>query len=218
MDRNLVDDAYRAYAYFRWVDDILDAEPGTQAERMTFIQRQQYLLESGYRREILDNCPEEHILVDLIQNDTEENSGLQSYLRNMMAVMAFDVDGAPPDSQAGVGFVHPLLSFAVTDALITLSVTFSHPDDRNRYLPVQGAHIIHMLRDMWKIPGWVISIFPKRPSKARVSPSRMSIILLTGSGSRPGGTGKWYFRAGREYLTRLKACAARCPLCLHRPF
>ncbi len=93
VDRSLVDDAYRAYAYFRWVDDILDAETGTQADRLTFIQRQQHLLESGYQREILDNLtPEEHILVDLISNDTEENSGLQSYLRNMMAVMAFDVD------------------------------------------------------------------------------------------------------------------------------
>jgi hypothetical protein len=26
VDRERVDDAYRAYAYFRWVDDVLDAD------------------------------------------------------------------------------------------------------------------------------------------------------------------------------------------------
>ena len=29
VDRDLTDDAYRTYAYFRWVDDILDAASGS---------------------------------------------------------------------------------------------------------------------------------------------------------------------------------------------
>src|SRR5512137_1215090 len=29
VDRERVDDAYRAYGYFRWVDDILDADSGS---------------------------------------------------------------------------------------------------------------------------------------------------------------------------------------------
>jgi len=32
------------------------------------------------------------MLVELIRNDTEKNSGLHSYLFNMMAVMAFDAE------------------------------------------------------------------------------------------------------------------------------
>ena len=31
VDRERVDDAYRAYGYFRWVDDVLDAEFGLKA-------------------------------------------------------------------------------------------------------------------------------------------------------------------------------------------
>ena len=48
VDRPLVDDAFRAYAYFRWVDDVLDAVASTgwaagDAERMVrmrFLERQ----------------------------------------------------------------------------------------------------------------------------------------------------------------------------------
>jgi phytoene/squalene synthetase len=34
VDRDLVEDAYRAYAYFRWVDDVLDEHAGAQAEKI----------------------------------------------------------------------------------------------------------------------------------------------------------------------------------------
>ena len=44
-DRDRVADAYRAYAYFRWVDDVLDAEVGSELARRAFLQRQQSLLE-----------------------------------------------------------------------------------------------------------------------------------------------------------------------------
>ena len=46
IDRKLVDDAYRAYGYFRWVDDTLDAQTGTRSEKLSFITRQKDLLES----------------------------------------------------------------------------------------------------------------------------------------------------------------------------
>lgn len=32
------------------------------------------------------------MLIELVSNDTEQNSGSQFYLRNMMAVMAFDME------------------------------------------------------------------------------------------------------------------------------
>jgi hypothetical protein len=36
-DRDRVADAYRAYGYFRWVDDTLDAGPGSGPERSAFL-------------------------------------------------------------------------------------------------------------------------------------------------------------------------------------
>lgn len=91
-ERSHVQDACHAYAYFRWVDDLLDSNSGTQQSKLAFIDRQSRLLEACYRKEPQPvACPEEQMLVDLIASDTEEFSGLQIYLRNMMAVMSFDV-------------------------------------------------------------------------------------------------------------------------------
>ena len=93
VDRDRVDDAYRAYAYFRWVDDYLDQEGRERSEGLAFINRQQKLLNCGYRDTWPDNLSlEERMLADLIQGDKETDSGLQAYLRNMMAVMAFDAE------------------------------------------------------------------------------------------------------------------------------
>src|SRR6266498_5487284 len=72
-DRDRVTDAYRAYAYFRWVDDVLDAESGSQSERSAFVNRQKSLLESCYRGESLrDMRPEEKMLADLSQRNDEK--------------------------------------------------------------------------------------------------------------------------------------------------
>jgi phytoene/squalene synthetase len=99
VDRERVDDAYRAYAYFRWVDDVLDAESGSgpalkygePSARMIFLERQKSLLESCYRGESpRDVDIQENMLVELVHNDQEKNSGLRSYMSNMMMVMDFD--------------------------------------------------------------------------------------------------------------------------------
>ena len=91
VDRERVEDAYRAYAYFRWVDDTLDAETVTGVERGAFIQRQKSLLEKCYRGEIAwDVDIQEQMLINLILGDHEKDSGLRSYLHNMMQVMDFD--------------------------------------------------------------------------------------------------------------------------------
>src|SRR5690349_13053032 len=91
VDHERVADAYRAYAYFRWVDDKLDSEALLPDERNTFLARQKYVLEACYRGEaVLDANPEEQMLIELIRHDEDRNSGLQSYLKNMMQVMEFD--------------------------------------------------------------------------------------------------------------------------------
>ena len=52
MDRDRVQDAFRAYAYFRWVDDQLDTNAGTQQEKKALLDRQCALLEACYSGEI----------------------------------------------------------------------------------------------------------------------------------------------------------------------
>src|SRR5512144_1887602 len=91
VDRDRIEDAYRAYGYFRWVDDTLDAESISGPGRIAFLERQKSLLEKCYRGEApRDTNIQEHMLVELVQHDHEKDSGLQSYLNNMMRVMDFD--------------------------------------------------------------------------------------------------------------------------------
>ena len=64
VDRERVADAYRAYAYFRWVDDTLDAGPKSGLERTAFLQRQRSLLDRCYRGvPTLDAGVEESMLI-----------------------------------------------------------------------------------------------------------------------------------------------------------
>jgi phytoene/squalene synthetase len=153
VDSNLVADAYRAYGYFRWVDDVLDAEEGSLPENVAFINRQKSLLESYYRGEIVnDLCVEERILFDLVRNDKEVNSGLQAYLRNMMDVMSFDVKRRGHIiTQAELIEYSQKLATAVTEAIYYF-IGHGEPAPRHetRYLAVTAAHITHMLRDAFE--------------------------------------------------------------------
>ena len=64
VDRGRVPDAYRTYAYFRWLDDRLDQEQQERPERIAFVERQKALMEALYRGEMpRDLCEEETMLV-----------------------------------------------------------------------------------------------------------------------------------------------------------
>ncbi len=150
VDDCRVEDAYRAYAYFRWVDDWLDLETRPRTERLAFVKRQQALMNGGYRGQLLvDPTPEERLLADLIRSDTEPNSGLQAYIRNMMAVMAFDADRRGRlISQSELNDYTRWLAVAVTEAMHHfIGHNSASPQGEMRYMAVIGAHITHMLRD-----------------------------------------------------------------------
>lgn len=150
VDRDRVSDAYRAYAYFRWVDNILDADTGSRSERLMFANRQKTLLEQGYRGEPVGQlCSEETMLIDMIESDVEPDSGLQKYLRNMMAVMLFDAErrGRLVTQSDLTEYTH-CLAVAVTEALhYFIGHDDASPHDEVRYQAVTGAHLTHMLRD-----------------------------------------------------------------------
>ena len=150
VDWGRVGDAYRAYAYFRWVDDQLDEGGLSQSERMAFVERQGMLIERCYRGYFPTHFPqEEGLLIDLIRGDQEPDSGLQSYIRYMMAVMAFDAErrGRLISGQELNNYTY-WLAAAVTEALHHfIGHGCESPHGERRYQAAIGAHITHMLRD-----------------------------------------------------------------------
>jgi phytoene/squalene synthetase len=150
VDRHLVPDAYRAYAYFRWVDDHLDRELSDDPARLDFIDRQRGLVDSCYfGLWPNDVTPEEGMLVDLIRHDRGEKRGLQTYIQEMLAVMAFDAGRQGRlISQAELDKYVRHLATAVTEALhYFIGHCCPSPQSEARYLAASGAHITHMLRD-----------------------------------------------------------------------
>jgi phytoene/squalene synthetase len=150
VDRDRVDNAFRTYAYFRWVDDKLD-QPGSELlERSVFVERQRALMDYLYRGQTpFDLTDEEQMLADLINSDREPNSGLQIYIRNMMSVMVFDAyRRGRLISQKELNEYTHWLATAVTEAMhYFIGHCCASPQDDTRYLAVTAAHIVHMLRD-----------------------------------------------------------------------
>ncbi len=150
VDRPLVPDAYRAYAYFRRLDDRLDQPGMEKPERVALVERQTALIDRCYRgAPPRDLTAEERLLADLIRGDLEKNSGLHSYIRNMMAVLAFDAGRRGRlISQAELAEYTRLLATAVTEALhYFIGHDCRPPGSDARYMAATGAHISHMLRD-----------------------------------------------------------------------
>jgi phytoene/squalene synthetase len=150
VDRDRVQEAYQAYAYFRWVDDHLDQAQLLASERIAFLDRQRILMDSCYRGDWPSHTGvEERMLVDLIHGDREKNSGLQAYIRNLMAVMVIDTYRRDRlISENELAEYSRLLATAVTEALHHfIGHNCRSPRSEASYLAAAGAHITHMLRD-----------------------------------------------------------------------
>jgi phytoene/squalene synthetase len=150
-DRDLVDDCLRAYAYFRWADDRIDLDISSDDDRLRFLERQTKLVESCYRRErLVDLTPEEEMLADLIAHDRGNPDGLQSFIRNFMWVLEFDVlrKGRPVQAKDLNAYSTHLAKAVMDGFQYFIGNSHRYPKSPDRPLAVLGAHVTHMLRDM----------------------------------------------------------------------
>ena len=149
-DRDLVDDCLRAYAYFRWADDMIDLGQLDLAGRSAFIRRQTSLIDQLYRREVVEDlCPEELMLAELIAHDCAKNSGLHSFITNFMAVIAFDADrqGRSITREELSSYTNNLATAVMDGIQYFIGNGQPYPKTCDRTMAVTGAHIAHMLRD-----------------------------------------------------------------------
>jgi phytoene/squalene synthetase len=151
VDRDLEEDFYRGYAYFRWVDDIVDLVARSLDERIAFVNRQRELVDALYRGDRPRHVsPEEQMIVDLVRHDRGEHSGLQSFIRKFLAVLDFDahrrgrlITGRELD------WYSSYLGQSVTDGIqYFIRNGHQYPSASNHYLAATAAHIVHMLRDL----------------------------------------------------------------------
>lgn len=151
VDSDLVDDALRAYAYFRWVDDFVDLRSQTKTESTSFTARQKEIIESLFRGDRPSDLePEEEMVADLIDGHRMQDGGLHSYIRKMMGVIDFDAHRRGVlISGEELAWYSQTLGASVVDAIqFFIGRKHSYPDTNNRYLSGIAAHLAHMLRDM----------------------------------------------------------------------
>jgi len=209
-----VDDAYRSYAYFRWVDDVLDADSGSESERRAFLERQKSLLEKcsqGKTPQVVS--VQEKMLVELMQRDRERDSGLQYYLHNMMLVMDFDARRRGRlISQVELNEYTRWLATAVTENLhYFIGYGEFSPHDETRYLAVSAAHIVHMLRDTYDDVQAGYYNIPREMLEANhIGPQDIHSPAYRAWVKSRVSLAREYFEAGRAYFSRVQN--ARCRL------
>lgn len=151
VDKDLVDDSYRAYAYFRWADDVVDEHLKTREERLAFIRGQRALIERLYAGERPEGLRTEEVMVaELVRHDREPHSRLRSYIENFLAIIEFDAarKGGPITGEE-LRVYTDRLAIAVTDAIqYFIRNGHPYPEDERRIAGARAAHITHMLRDM----------------------------------------------------------------------
>ena len=207
VDKGLTNDFYRGYAYFRWADDVVDVSSQSRDDGISFIRRQSELIERLYRNSRPDDLtPEEEMVADLICHDEEENSGLQSFIRNFLAILEFDAcrKGRLIAQQELTSYSNRV-GMSVTDGLqYFIGKGHPYPAADNRYLAATAAHITHMLRDMVpdtadgyiNIPREYLKGHSIRPEDVDSPPFRAWVRGRVEQARQ-------YFREGKRYLDQL---------------
>jgi phytoene/squalene synthetase len=214
VDKDLVNDFFRAYAYFRWADDIIDVSPVSQDERIAFIKRQRDLIDGLYQQKQMKlESTEEEILAVLIGNDRQMNSGLQSFIRNMFAIVEFDAHRKGRlISQEELKWYSDRLSQSVTDGLqYFIGNEHSYPPSVNRYWAAIGAHIAHLLRDaLPDIADGFINIPREYLEKHRITPEDITHPAFRAWVKERVKQARYYFEEGQKYFNKLNVL--RCKI------
>lgn len=213
VDRPLVESAYQSYGYFRWVDDIIDTDSCSKSERKAFLQRQKNLLEKCYSGESpQDITIQEKMLVELVQQNPDTNSGLAAYLRNMMQVMEFDASRRGRlISQNELNEYTRWLATAVTEAMHYFIGNGCYaPQDGRRYLAVTAAHITHMLRDAIEDAQAGYFNIPREVLEAgHIEPQDVHSNAYQAWVKKRVKLARLYFETGRDYIRSTQSLRCR---------
>jgi phytoene/squalene synthetase len=156
------------------------------------------------------------MLAGLIHGDAQKNSGLQAYIRNMMAVMAFDAErrGRWITQEELVSY-RRCLATAVTEALhYFIGHCCNSPRGERRYLAATAAHITHMLRDTCEDTAAGYYNVPRQFLDANgITPQDVGSQAYRAWVRGQVQLAREYFKAGKDYLAQVENF--RCRLAGH---
>lgn len=211
VDRHLVDDFYRAYAYFRWADDVVDDQCRSADERNAFIKRQKKLVDKIYQGEKTGEIvAQEQMLADLIGENIDKNDLLRSYIHNVLSTLEFDAQraGRLITEQELIRY-SDYIGKGVTDLLIySIGNNYDYPVNEKRYLSVKGAHITHMLRDYVEdVQSGYINIQKEYLEAHRIDPKNVRGQEFRDWVKMRVELAREYFQEGRKFIDNVDVLA-----------
>lgn len=217
VDKELVDDFLSAYAYFRWVDDIIDIHARSNEERIAFMERQKTIINGLFNTEAFEDLSdEEMILADLIRRRSPDDEGLASFIRNMLAIIDFDAHRKGRlIKQKELTWYTERLGISVTDG-IQYFIGNGHPYSKTKgqYLAATAAHITHLLRDMLRdIADGFINIPLEYLQAYNINPEDYTTQAFRAWVKDRVELARRLFLEGKKYLDRLDVL--RCKIVGH---
>lgn len=213
-DKNLVNDCFKAYAYFRWLDDEIDIELNSKSKRLLFIKRQKRIINDLYKqKKVSELSLEERIIDELIKSDTSKNSKLKSFIINFLKIIEFDADRkARIINQKELDWYSDTLGKAVTDCLQYFIGNQKHyQTSKDQYKAATAAHITHMLRDLNKdVTNGYINLPKEYLTKSKLKPDDNDNPIYQRLIKERVLQARDYFKSGKQYLDKLSVL--RCKL------
>jgi phytoene/squalene synthetase len=207
-DGNLAKDCFKAYAYFRWLDDQVDINLESKSKRLVFIKRQKRIISDLYQgKRIFKLSPEERIIEQLIKADTTENSKLKSFIINFFKIIEFDSERKDRFvTQKELDWYSQTLGIAVTDCLeYFIDHDKQYEESKNKYKAATAAHIIHMLRDLIKdVACGYINLPKEYLNKNQLKPDDINKPAFKRLIKKRVALARAYLKSGKQYLAGLK--------------
>jgi phytoene/squalene synthetase len=207
VDKDLVDDCFRAYSYFRWVDDQIDDILSIPDQRRDFIEKQVRMVKDLYNGiEPQNAIPEERLLVDLINHNNDNHQYLRSYIENFLAAIKFDstrngkiINGRELDQYSKD------IGKAVTDCIFFfIGNGRKFKGDKNRYHAATAAHFTHMLRDYRSdVSNGYINIHDEYLKDHRIKPYDINSNAFRKWVRGRVNKARKYFTDGKKYIDKL---------------
>jgi phytoene/squalene synthetase len=192
---------------------VIDVFSSSDDERISFIERQKRLVDSFYRKEQPgDLVPEEKIAADLISHDKGENSGLQSFIRNMLAIIEFDANrkGRLISQQELTWYTNRLGKSVIDGIQYFIGNGHPYPATDNRSLAAIAAHIAHLLRDMVRDTADGFINIPREYLESNgISPEDIDHPKFLAWVKDRVQLARQYFRVGKLYINQLEVLRCR---------
>jgi phytoene/squalene synthetase len=207
VDKPLINDAYKAYAYFRWMDDMADDVITDSTERLKFVARQKKLINNAYNGIFIKTkFPEEELILNLIKYNSQKKSLLHSYVVNFYSIIAFDAKRhgkLVTDKQ--LEWYSNRIGVAVTDCIsFFIGNSTSPTPGMAQYKAATAAHIVHMLRDLKEdIPHGFINISKEFLVKNNLNKIDLNKINLDRWLNEKCKVARIYFKEGRKYIKNI---------------